>query len=115
MTDEAFWKAYREVELALSLQMEEFVKDKKAVETTKNAINELFYVVSNKLKEKYKGRELNEILYSLFMQNKIPAITIQEVFDIINFIKNINSQEPQMIYGMLVRILEVLEEIYFNA
>lgn len=116
MSTENFWNIYREIERALNYTIDDFLRDKTLIEETKKAIRSLYSLVMDKLHYKYHiNNDVNKLLYLLLTQNTLSASTVQEALDVIRFIENIESYEPQILYSMIVRILEVLEELYFNA
>ncbi|QIW24935.1 hypothetical protein EWF20_12885 [Sulfolobus sp. S-194] len=108
-----FWDNYRLVELGTKVNLEEFISNKELKEKVKRGIRGLYEDVINEI-ERCIGKRDEEAIWDLAKSGKISPNNIQEFLDIIYMINNIDKIDDVILYGMLVRIMEDLEELYIN-
>ncbi|NON63464.1 hypothetical protein [Acidianus sp. RZ1] len=106
-----FWELYREIEKGTKVSIDEFSRDKKLNGEVRKAIIELYNEVIGFVEYK-TGKKERDALVSLLEQGNITPILLQEMLDISRVIAKISEVEDDVLYGMLVRIMEDLEELY---
>ncbi|EWG07530.1 MAG: hypothetical protein ASUL_03449 [Candidatus Aramenus sulfurataquae] len=113
--DEAFWSLYRIIEKGTRISLEEFESDKTTNARIREAVRDFVDLVFLVVENKFQGEKDRErIIWELMRENVISAYLAQEIIDILNLVKRLADVDDKVLYGMLVRILEDLEELYFS-
>ncbi len=113
--DEAFWNLYRVVEKGTTMTLDQFESDKATNSEIRRAVGGLIDLVFKEAEKMLPGeRDRERALWELMKRNVISAHLAQELLDILSLAKHVNEVEDAVLYGMLVRIMEDLEELYFS-
>ncbi len=111
---EEFWSLYKNIEKGTKVSIEEFLKNKELNYEVKSSSLSLYKKVLSDASKIVKESEDSKIIWELLRRNIISASLAQELLDISNTMNNIFSTDDTIIYSMLVRIMEDLEELYFS-
>jgi uncharacterized protein YutE (UPF0331/DUF86 family) len=111
---EEFWSLYKNIEKGTKVSIEEFLKNKELNYEVKSSSLSLYKKVLSDASKIVKESEDSKIIWELLRRNIISASLAQELLDISNTMNNIFSIDDTIIYSMLVRIMEDLEELYFS-
>ncbi|MFP3226615.1 MAG: hypothetical protein RXQ80_06830 [Sulfolobaceae archaeon] len=113
MSLEEFWRYYRTIERGTVVSLEEFEKDDILKRDIREAIASLYKLILN-LSRKVSNNEGEDLIWDLAKKNIINPSLIQEYLDVIRIVKNVNKVSDDILYSMLVRIMEDLEQLYFS-
>ena len=106
-----FWDNYRLVELGTKVSLDEFLKDEGLKNKVKKGIIGLYLDTMNEVK-KVVDKTDEEAIWELAKKGIISPNLIQELLDVIAIVKNLDKLDDVLIYSMLVRIMENLEQLY---
>lgn len=109
-----FWENYRLIEAGTKVSLDEFINNKDLVEKVKLGINGLYTDVMT-LVEKCINKKDEDAIWELAKRRIISPNNIQEFLDVIDMVKNLNKFDNSIIYTMLVRIMEDLEQLYISV
>lgn len=110
-----FWEAYRKIEKGTKASLEEFRSNTELKSEVKEGIIELYNEVLNEARKLINESDDEKLFLELFRRSVIDSYLLQELIDIMNIIKNIQKIEDDVIYGLLVRIMEDLEELFYSV
>ncbi len=110
-----FWEAYRKVEKGTKVTLEEFKSDSELKAEVKEGIIELYNEVLSEARKLINKTDDEELFLELFKRNIIDSYLLQELIDITNIIKNLSKADDEVLYGLLVRIMEDLEELFYSV
>ena len=113
MSLEEFWKYYRIIERGTTISLEEFEKDEDLKKDIREAITSLYKLILS-LSRKVSANEGEDLIWDLAKKNVINPSLIQEYLDVIRIVKNVDKVSDEILYSMLVRIMEDLEQLYFS-
>lgn len=106
-----FWDNYKIVELGTRVGLDDFVKDEELKSRVKKGIIGLYLDTMNEVK-RVIGKGDEDAIWELAKKGIISPDLIQELLDVISIIKNLDKLDDAIIYSMLVRIMENLEQLY---
>lgn len=109
-----FWDLYHRIERGTKISLEEFKQDNELKRDVKNAILELYSYVISMCRKVIDEDDDEKLLYQLFRNRIIDSSLLQELMDIKGLIANINEIDDEMLYSLLVRIMEDLEELFYS-
>ncbi|MEM0373948.1 MAG: hypothetical protein QXV69_04050 [Sulfolobaceae archaeon] len=107
-----FWEYYRKVEKGLSVPIEDFKYNIIIKEEVKEGIRGLMKILEEKIKKITNKNNIEEGLVELLSNSRISPALYQEMVDILRLYKKLDVVEDEILYSMLVRILEDIEELY---
>ncbi len=115
--ENAFWDAYRRIELGLSFSEEEFEKREDVIKTVESGIEGCINVLEISLEELVKkanissGTGFEEKLWALAKAGLLPPLLLNDTLDVYRYVKNAQKSQKRalMYYTALVRIMEVIE------
>ncbi|MDT7901321.1 MAG: hypothetical protein RXQ76_06530 [Acidianus sp.] len=110
-----FWEAYRKIEKGTEVSLEEFRSNGELKSEVKEGIIELYKEVLSEARRLINEPDDEKLFLELFRRNIIDSYLLQELIDIMNIIKNLHKTDDDVIYGLLVRIMEDLEELFYSV
>jgi len=110
-----FWEYYKKVEKGLLVPIEEFRANSKIKEEVKEGIRGLIKILEEDLRRLTNNDKIEEALMELLSKSKITPILYQEILDILRLYKELDSIDDDILYSMLVRVLEDIEELHTIA
>lgn len=99
------------VELGTKVSLDEFLNNNELKGKVKMGIRGLYADVMVEVK-KMTNKKDEDAIWELAKRGTISPILVQELIDVIRIVKNIESIDDELIYTMLVRIMEDLEQLY---
>ncbi|ARM75035.1 hypothetical protein [Acidianus manzaensis] len=109
-----FWELYHRVEKGTKVSFDEFKKDDKLKNDVKDASVKLYSYVISMARKIYNIDDDEKLFFELFKNKIIDSLLLQELIDIRSFIMNINEIDDEILYSLLVRIMEDLEELFYS-
>ncbi|AWR93470.1 hypothetical protein [Acidianus brierleyi] len=109
-----FWLLYKNIEKGTKVSLDEFSENKELNYEVRNSSLSLYRDVITEASRIVNESEDSKIIWELLRRNIISVSLAQELIDISKIIANIFSIDDAVIYSMLVRIMEDLEELYFS-
>ncbi|BDC18339.1 hypothetical protein [Acidianus sp. HS-5] len=110
-----FWEAYRKVEKGTKVTLDEFKSNSELKSEVKEGIIELYNEVLGEARKLINKSDDEELFLELFKNNIIDSYLLQELIDIANIIKNLSKVDEEVLYSLLVRIMEDLEELFYSV
>lgn len=112
--DYVFWENYKLIELGTKVSLDEFLQNKEIKENVRKGIKGLYEEVMAQV-EKITGKKDEDAIWDLAKAKVISPNIIQELLDVISLVKNLDKIDDVILYTMLVRIMEDLEQLYFSV
>lgn len=109
-----FWSLYKSIEKGTKVSLDEFSENKELNYEVRSSSLSLYKDVMAEASKIVNEKEDSKIIWELLRINIISVSLAQELIDISKIITSIFSIDDEIIYGMLVRIMEDLEELYFS-
>jgi len=109
-----FWSLYKSIEKGTKVSLDEFSENKELNYEVRSSSLSLYKDVMAEASKIVNEKEDSKIIWELLRRNIISVSLAQELIDISKIITSIFSIDDEIIYGMLVRIMEDLEELYFS-
>lgn len=109
-----FWEIYYRIERGTRVSLEEFKKDENLKKDVKDAILDLYSFVISMCRKIVNVEDEEKLLFELLKRKIIDSSLLQELIDIRQVILNINEIDDEILYGLLVRIMEDLEELFYS-
>ncbi|MDT7861548.1 MAG: hypothetical protein RRA45_04990 [Saccharolobus sp.] len=106
----SFWDYYRMVEQGTLVDFEEFKQNSELKEKVKEGIKGMLKILTSEISTIIKFNSYEEAVWQLLRLNIISASLAQELLDIFPVINNIENADDIILYSMLVRIMEDIEE-----
>ncbi|BDB99046.1 hypothetical protein [Saccharolobus caldissimus] len=106
----SFWDYYRMVEQGTLVNFEEFKQNSELKEKVKEGIKGMLKILTSEISTIIKFNSYEEAVWQLLRLNIISASLAQELLDIFPVINNIENADDNILYSMLVRIMEDIEE-----
>jgi|ECHhosMinimDraft_1075155.scaffolds.fasta_scaffold00016_26 hypothetical protein len=109
-----FWEAYRILESATLLGLEDFLSDGQLKAQVKSALKQLLKAFLE-LAAEVSGtsrEDPEEVVWQLASKGEISLSGLDDLLDVIRLIKDLDGVDDAIVYGMLVRCMEVIEEYY---
>ncbi|BBG22781.1 hypothetical protein IC006_0065 [Sulfuracidifex tepidarius] len=104
-----FWDYYSMVEDGTKVTLEEFLNNPELRRRVKDGIRGLFNCFLKVCS--WKGEDPLDLIWKLGRKGVFPAYLVQEMDDLYNLIfKDVDSADDKIVYSMLVRIMEDIEE-----
>ncbi len=104
-----FWDFYKMVEEGTKVSLEEFLSDHNLKGRVREGIKGLlncFLRISS-----WKGEDVTDFIWRLGRDGILPPYLVQEMLDLYNLVlRDVDKADDRVIYGMLVRIMEDIEE-----
>jgi len=104
-----FWDYYKMVEEGTKVSLEDFATNSDLKNKVKDGVKGLFQCF---LKEaSWQGGNVEDLIWSFGKQGIFPPYLVQELEDLYNLVfKDVDKTDDRLLYGMLVRIMEDIEE-----
>ncbi|MBP1357240.1 MAG: hypothetical protein JZD40_01960 [Sulfolobus sp.] len=99
------------IELGTKVSLDEFLNNEELRGKVKRGIKGLYADVMAEA-EKVTKKKGEDAVWELAKGKIISPILVQELIDVLQIVKNIDSVDNEIIYAMLVRIMEDLEQLY---
>ncbi len=109
-----FWSLYKNIEKGTKVSLDEFSENKELNYEVRSSSLSLYNDVIAEASKIVNEKADSKIIWELLRRNIISVSLAQELIDISKIINNIFSIDDTIIYSMLVRIMEDLEELYFS-
>jgi hypothetical protein len=107
-----FWDEYKRVEKGLLVSLQEFISNTELRNEVINGLLKLLEIIKYEVYKVTNKENLKEGLLLLLSRGIINSNLYQELIDIINLIEKIHEVDYEIIYSMLVRILENFEALH---
>lgn len=98
------------VEQGTLVNFEEFKQNSEIKEKVKEGIKGMLKILTSEISTIIKFNSYEEAVWQLLRLNIISASLAQELLDIFPVINNIENADDIILYSMLVRIMEDIEE-----
>ncbi|BFH72541.1 hypothetical protein SJAV_04850 [Sulfurisphaera javensis] len=108
-----FWDHYRLIEQGTKVNLDEFLSNEELKKKVKKGIKGLYTDVMA-LVERCVNKKGEEAIWELAKLKIISPNIVQELIDVIELVNKIDEIDDSIIYSMLVRIMEDLEELYIS-
>ncbi|AWR96556.1 hypothetical protein DFR86_02655 [Acidianus sulfidivorans JP7] len=109
-----FWDLYHRVEKGTKVSLEEFKNNKELKNDVKNAIIQFYSYVVSMARKVINIDDDEKLFFELFKKKIIDSLLLQELIDIREAIINLDKIDDDILYSLLVRILEDLEELFYS-
>ncbi|BCU67121.1 hypothetical protein HS7_05580 [Sulfolobales archaeon HS-7] len=111
-----FWEDYKIIEKAALIDEETFSTSPLVITDTVNATKRLLNEVLMKIKSYYgiSTDDMHGMIFFLMKNKMINPELIGQLIDVIEFVNNIEGEKPEIIHSWLIRVMEILEEVYFS-
>lgn len=109
-----FWEIYRRIERGTKISPEEFKNNEELKKDVRRAIVELYSFVLSTCRKVISVEDDEKLFYELFRNKIIDSSLLQELIDIKQIVSNINEIDDEILHGLLVRIMEDLEELFYS-
>ena len=106
-----FWDNYKLIELGTRVSLDEFMRNEELKTKVKKGIIGLYLDTMNEVR-RVTDKTDEEAIWELAKKGIISSNLIQELLDTISIIKNLSKLDDEIIYSMLVRIMENFEQLY---
>ncbi|WP_231961120.1 hypothetical protein [Saccharolobus sp. A20] len=106
----SFWEYYKMVEDGTLVKLEEFKRNQELKERVKQGILGMIKVLRDEISIVISYSSYEDAIWKLMKMNIISPLLAQELMDIYSLVENLDKIDDEILYGMLVRIMEDIEE-----
>ncbi|AAY79452.1 hypothetical protein [Sulfolobus acidocaldarius] len=110
---EKFWEYYKVIEKGTLISFEEFKNNREINLSIREAIKFLYKLIESSA-SKITSSKGENLIWDLARKKVIRPSNIEEFIDVVNIATRIEEVDDSIIYPMLVRIMEDLEDLYFS-
>ncbi|WP_338604626.1 hypothetical protein V6M85_05355 [Sulfolobus tengchongensis] len=102
------------IEEGTLVSLEEFKNNQQLKEKVKEGIRGLVSILFKEISSIITFISKEDAIFQLMKLGVISPILSQELLDILSIVDNLDNEDDEVIYGMLVRIMEDIEETINN-